>query len=104
MSETVKDNMGTERLFRTLVKIKHEKFGDKPFVIGKISGCMEIVCGCWCEDKIENVYPTYRRKGTDGYILTTKCTPKQYKTFAKFVKRRYPGLCEFNYIDEVLDK
>ena len=85
-----------ERIFKTLVREDH-KFGKNDFVLGRISGYMEVICDG-------------RRNGIDepgvdalwyvrevGHRFTTLCEPEQYEQFANLVEKHYPGLCIFDY-------
>ena len=77
-----------KKIFKTLVKDNHVKFGRNSYIRGRISGIQYVVC-----DK-----DTYANKSIDGGIIQTcKCTPEQYEQFTEIVDKMYPGLCIFNY-------
>ena len=80
-----------QRKFHTLIKVDH-KFGQNPYVRGRISGIMQVLCnGEPLKGFAQLEYP-------DGtHVFTTLCTEENYMVFKNFVELSYPGLCEFDY-------
>lgn len=78
-----------KQLFKTLIKADH-KLGDNEYVRGRLSGIALAMC---------DAKQVYAHEGYDkGYVYKFRCTKRRYNKFAKFVEKRYPGLCEFNIL------
>lgn len=77
------------RIFNTLVKKEHAKFGDNKYVNGRISGI-----GYMINESDMNFANTH---GNEGFIYINKFTTDEYEKFKEIVEKLYPGLCEFDY-------
>ena len=78
-----------KKIFKTLVKDHHVKYGRNAYIRGRISGIQLMVC---------EGHKTHINKGIDGGILNVcECYPEQYERFTEIVEEIYPGLCIFNY-------
>lgn len=95
MKKSVEEVANKEYVFKTLVKADH-KFGDNEFVLGRITGFMELLANGSRNIGVGLAYGLIHRT-KDGCVLYTKCTPDQYVEFTKLVNKRYPELCIFNY-------
>lgn len=96
------------REFITVIRPDH-RFSKNDYVIGRILGIAEIMCGL-CErieevddgDGKRHLKETWRGgfwSNTDGSVqyLQMYCSEEQYEKFEKYVETQYPGLCLFNY-------
>lgn len=85
-----------ERFFKTLVREDH-KFGMNDYVLGRVSGILEVICDGKRNGIDEpGVDAMWEIPGV-GSTFTTLCEPEQYEQFANLIEKHYPGLCIFNY-------
>ena len=88
-----------ERMFNTLIKRNHAKFGENAYVRGRIHGFMTVICRGTAD---KSGFAT--TKGVkSGYIIRVTCEPDRYEEFKKVTELYYPGLCEFD-VDSVGNK
>lgn len=80
-----------KKLFKTLVKGNHEKFGGNRYVVGKISGINHVLCG-----NSNRFAHTFDDK-TGDTLIKHECYQEQYDIFRITIEELYPGLCEFDY-------
>ena len=78
--------------YSTLVKGNHPVYGNNEYVVGVIMGIMSVVT-----DHIGSTGPILVDAETGNHILRVRTTAELYGVFERFVERKYPGLCEFNY-------
>lgn len=81
-----------ERMFYTLIKQNHAKFGGNKYVIGRIHGFMTIIC----RGTVNESGFTPTRIIKSGRVIGVKCEPDKYDEFKKVTELYYPGLCEFD--------
>lgn len=75
------------RKFRTLVKAEELKSSE--FVLGRISGIMETLCG-------GKSYAIRLYRNGDA-IFTTECSEFKYEFFRKTIEQKYPDMCIFDF-------
>lgn len=81
-----------KKIFRTILG---GKFIDREFVIGRISGVMEVIC----HDDPKQINSFCIRQRADHIVLTTETTQDKYDKFLEIVKAWYP---ETNFETEIL--
>lgn len=68
-----------EKMFHTLIKRNHAKFGENKYVRGRIHGFMTVICR-GTDDKGGF---TATRGIESGYVIGVKCEPDKYEEFKK---------------------
>lgn len=81
-----------ERMFYTLIKRNHAKFGENTYVRGRIHGFMTVIC----RGTADKCVSTAIRCIESGYVIGVKTEPDKYEEFEKVTELYYPGLCEFD--------
>ena len=79
-----------KRIFKTLIKDNH-KFGNNPYVRGRISGMAYVLFGC------DKQCAHIRYENLDGVLFRYNGLPEEYEKFKEVVESCYPGLCIFDY-------
>ena len=77
------------KIFKTLVKNDHAKFGGNKYVIGRISGIGYMISALDIEHG--------NTGNNEGFIYINEFTTDEYENFKQIIEKLYPGLCEFNY-------
>lgn len=77
------------KVYTTLIKKEHEKFGGNVYVKGRISGMAYAISG------FRKQYAVTENK--EGYIRHDRFTEEEYELFKITVENNYKGLCIFDY-------
>lgn len=83
--------MGKYYQIYTLVKGDHKE-GYSTYVRGRVTGIALVML---------DIFEVFGLKEcADGWVFGCMCKPRKYRKFAKYIEKRYPGLCVFNYKEE----